>query len=45
MLSTGGLAFDDLLRLADAALDRATQRGRDRVELATCIPAPVEAAV
>jgi diguanylate cyclase (GGDEF)-like protein/PAS domain S-box-containing protein len=43
MLSTGSLAFDDLLRLADEALYRAKQRGRDRVELATCIPAPLEA--
>jgi len=40
MLSTGDLAFDDLLRLADQALYRAKLRGRDRVELATCLPAP-----
>jgi diguanylate cyclase (GGDEF)-like protein len=45
MLSTGSLSFDDLLRLADEALYRAKQRGRDCVELATCIPAPMEAAV
>lgn len=41
--STGDLDFDDLVQLADEALYRAKQRGRDRIELATCFPAPLEA--
>lgn len=40
VLTTVGVGLDDLLALADEALYRAKSRGRDRVEEATCLPAP-----
>jgi len=42
VLTARGATFDDLVVLADEALYRAKSRGRDRVELATCLPAPNE---
>lgn len=40
VLSAESATFDDLVILADEALYRAKGRGRDRVEQATCLPAP-----